>query len=174
MREIDGLPAEWRARSAAIAQYVKASDLPSRMYLAAVDDCAAELEGILEDNPARPRWAMWLLLATSLLVFAAPARANDTNAWRASLTSAITAHAFDLASTIDCQARGVCVEANPLLARANGPIKFTAVKMPLASLSLWGCAVLRDHGQRALAYTCVLGQTVGFSLVAAHNRRVTR
>src|SRR5262245_21324336 len=93
---------------------------------------------------------------------------------KASFVFAITGHAFDLASTVDCRARQVCVETNPWLLRFRDPMAFTAAKIPLAGATevLIYDKFATDHPKWAIVVNTAIGTT--FTVIAAHNRRVSR
>jgi hypothetical protein len=124
---------------------------------------------------------MTRLFATAVLVLL-PTSVFAADGWRialrASAVSAGTAHALDLASTVDCRARAQCVEVNPWLGRFADVVPFTLAKAPLAGGTLWATAALFD---RCAGWPCKLaaiglnvGQTAVFAGLAAHNRRVSR
>jgi hypothetical protein len=98
--------------------------------------------------------------------------------FRGSLATAVVAHALDTSTTVDCRARGRCREVNPWLLRFERPIPFTLGKTTVAALTLWATGEIY---QRCETKTCRwsavglnVGQTVGFSLIAAHNSRAGR
>lgn len=117
-----------------------------------------------------------VLVAVFVLV-TLPAQAED-RIFRASLATAVVAHALDTATTADCRARKVCTELNPWLLRYERPIPFAFAKTTLATLSLWATAEVYDRCEtktcRWLAIGLNVAQTVGFSWIAARNARVSR
>jgi hypothetical protein len=109
-----------------------------------------------------------------LLLVPRPAVAEDdphTNLFRASMAAAVLAHAFDLALTVDCRARGRCREVNPWLARYQGAAPFTLAKMGVATGSLWGVAILHEHHPK-LAILANVATAAAFAGIASHNARV--
>ncbi len=119
-----------------------------------------------------------ILFTLVLLGLSAQVQADERFVFRATLASAVVAHALDTSTTVDCRARGICTEANPWLLRYARPIPFTIAKTTVAALSLWATTAVYDRCEssqcRWLAMGLNVGQTVGFSLLAAHNARVGR
>ncbi len=113
-----------------------------------------------------------LIVLVALLV-ASSASAQD-QIFRASLASAVVAHAMDLATTEHCLGAKTCTETNAALSRfTTQPIAYAGVKMGVAALSLWGTAKLHETHPK-LATAINLGVTALFTGVAVHNTRVIR
>jgi hypothetical protein len=86
--------------------------------------------------------------------------------------AALVAHSADLATTTFCLASETCVESNPLLLpHIKSPKTFFAIKMGTALTSYYiKSRTKRDHPKLTLLFG--IGETVAFSLIAAHNNRV--
>lgn len=120
---------------------------------------------------------MRILLAFVVLLSASSVNAQD-RVFRGTLATAVMAHAYDLTSTVDCQARGACVEANPWLMRFKDWKSFTTAKMGLATGTLLATAAIYERCEsKKCKWSAVglnLAQTAAFSAIAVRNARVSR
>lgn len=114
----------------------------------------------------------------TLVLGARPVEAQDRIVFRATLASAVVAHAADLAETQRCLGSGRCRELNPWLLRFDNPTGFAVAKMSLATATLWATTAVYDRCESArcrwLAIGANVGQSVAFFALAAHNARQSR
>lgn len=93
--------------------------------------------------------------------------------FRASMVAAMAAHGADLATTEYCIGSTACREMNPFLLRFHQPAAFGAAKMGIAAGQLWLVSKMHELWPRAALFVNIV-TTATFSVIAAHNARVTR
>jgi hypothetical protein len=82
------------------------------------------------------------------------------------------AHSADLATTTQCLTAKTCLESNPLLLpHIKSPKTFFAIKMGTALTSYYIKSRTKRDNPR-LTLILGIGETVAFSLIAAHNNKI--
>lgn len=112
------------------------------------------------------------LLVVALL-WSTPASAEDGLRLHVALTAFMAAQGADLSTTMYCAGAQRCREANPIMAPFfTRPIAMGAVKMGTAALTSW--ALIHFHAKHPrLTFWLATAGTVGLSVVAARNARIT-
>lgn len=120
--------------------------------------------------------AVWMRRAIAILALvlavASPASAQGLDTvYTVSEWAVLTGHAMDLASTQRCLGAGRCTELNPLLARYESPVTFTAAKFGLAAAQLWATRRMkRTHPKIATVANFAIA--AGFTALAIRNTRI--
>jgi hypothetical protein len=113
-----------------------------------------------------------ILAGIVLIASCQPASAQGLDTvYTVSEWAVLTAHSMDVASTQRCLGAGRCTELNPLLARYESPVTFTAAKFGLAAAQLWATRRMkRTHPKIATVANFAIA--AAFTSIAIRNVRI--